>query len=170
MGACTVLVVRVEVIATALQPEVGLALIRFLAPVLLMGAGVLLVLYLRGGRKQQRETTEPARNPLGLWNAIRMALAFQVVLLLLPLVRHLWGAKGVLASAAVLGLTDVDALTYSMTRLGAGAEAAALGAQAIAVGILSNTVLKLALALSWAGASSARSRGWGWWRWGWRSG
>jgi uncharacterized membrane protein (DUF4010 family) len=147
VGACTVLVVRVEVIATALQPEVGLALIRFLAPVLLMGAAVLLVLYLRGGRKQQRETTEPARNPLGLWNAIRMALAFQVVLLLLPLVRHLWGAKGVLASAAVLGLTDVDALTYSMTRLGAGAEAAALGAQAIAVGILSNTVLKLALAL-----------------------
>jgi uncharacterized membrane protein (DUF4010 family) len=147
VGACTVLVLRVEIIATALEPDVALALIRYLAPVLLMGAAVLLVLYLRRGKKRESEAAEPARNPLGLWTAIRMALAFQVVLLLLPLVRHLWGAKGVLASAAVLGLTDVDALTYSMTRLGTGAEAAALGAQAIAVGILSNTVLKLALAL-----------------------
>ena len=130
-----------------MKPGVGLALIPYLAPVLVVGAAVLLVLYLRRGKKHERETAEPARNPLGLWNAIRMALAFQVVLLLLPLVRNLWGAKGVLASAAVLGLTDVDALTYSMTRLGGGAEAAALGARAIAVGILSNTVLKLALVL-----------------------
>jgi uncharacterized membrane protein (DUF4010 family) len=147
VGACTVLVVRVGIIATALQPEVGLALIPYLAPVLVVGAAVLLVLYLRRGKKREREPAEPARNPLGLWNAIRMALAFQIVLLLVPLVRHLWGAEGVLASAAVLGLTDVDALTYSMTRLGAGGQAAELGAQAIAVGILSNTVLKLALAL-----------------------
>ena len=34
-----------------------------------------------------------------------------------------------------------------MTRLGGGAEAVALGARAIAIGILSNTVLKLALVL-----------------------
>jgi uncharacterized membrane protein (DUF4010 family) len=147
VGACTVLVVRVGILATALQPNLGLALIPYLAPMLVVGAAVLLVLYLRRGKKREREPAEPARNPLRLWNAIRMALAFQVVLLLLPLVRNLWGVKGVLASAAVLGLTDVDALTYSMTRLGAGAEAAALGAQAIAIGILSNTILKLALAL-----------------------
>jgi uncharacterized membrane protein (DUF4010 family) len=147
VGACTVLVLRVETVATALRPEVALALIRYLAPVLVVGAAVLLVLYLRRGKKRESEAAEPARNPLGLWNAIRMALAFQVVLLLLPLVRHLWGAEGVLASAAVLGLTDVDALTYSMTRLGTSAEATALGARAIAVGILSNTVLKLALVL-----------------------
>jgi uncharacterized membrane protein (DUF4010 family) len=145
VGACTVLVLRVEILATALQPEVGLALIRYMAPVLLTGAAVLLVLYLRGGGKQQRETSEPAQNPLGLWNAIRMALAFQLVLLLVALVRHQWGATGVLTTAALLGLTDVDALTYSMTRL--GADAAGLGAKAIAIGILSNTVLKLALAL-----------------------
>jgi uncharacterized membrane protein (DUF4010 family) len=147
VGACTVMVLRVEILATALQPDVALALIRYLAPVLLLGTAVLLGLYLRRDRKPERETAEPARNPLGLWNAIRMALAFQVVLLLLPLVRHLWGARGVLASAAVLGLTDVDALTYSMTRLGGGAEAAALGARAIGIGILSNTVLKLVLVL-----------------------
>jgi uncharacterized membrane protein (DUF4010 family) len=143
VGACTVLVPRVEILATALQPQVALALIPYLAPVLLTGAAVVLVLYLRRGKKAEREAAEPARNPLGLGSAIRLALVLQVVLLLVVVVRHQWGAKGVLASAALLGFADVDALTYSMTRLG-GAESAALGAKAIAIGILSNTVLKLA--------------------------
>jgi uncharacterized membrane protein (DUF4010 family) len=43
-------------------------------------------------------------------------------------------------------LTDVDALTISMTRSAAGGTAVAVAAQAIAIGILSNCVLKLALA------------------------
>jgi uncharacterized membrane protein (DUF4010 family) len=146
IGACTVLVLRVEILAAALQSQVALALIPYLVPVLLTGAAVVLLLYLRRGRKAEREKAEPARNPLGLGNAIKMALVFQAVLLLVALVRHLWGAKGVLGSAALLGFADVDALVYSMTRLG-GAESVALGAKAIAIGVLSNTVLKLAFAL-----------------------
>jgi uncharacterized membrane protein (DUF4010 family) len=146
VGACTVLVLRVEILATALQAAVAVALIAYLVPVLLVGTAVLLVLYLRRGRKPEREAVDPGRSPLRLWNAIRMALAFQLVLLLVAFVRHQWGSKGILASAALLGFTDVDALTYSMTRLG-GAESATLGAQAIAIGVLSNTVLKLAVAL-----------------------
>jgi uncharacterized membrane protein (DUF4010 family) len=146
VGASTVLVLRVEILATALQAVVAVALIAYLVPVLLVGTAVLLVLYLRRGRKPEREAVDPGRSPLRLWNAIRMALAFQLVLLLVAFVRHLWGSKGILASAALLGFADVDALTYSMTRLG-GAESATLGAQAIAIGVLSNTVLKLAVAL-----------------------
>jgi uncharacterized membrane protein (DUF4010 family) len=146
VGACTVLVPRVEVLATALQPQVALALIPYLVPVLLTGAAVVLVLYLRQGKKSQRDEAEPAQNPLALGNAIRLALVLQAVLLLVAWVGHQWGAKGVLASAALLGFADVDALLYSMTRLG-GAESAALGAKAIAIGILSNTVLKLAFVL-----------------------
>jgi uncharacterized membrane protein (DUF4010 family) len=50
--------------------------------------------------------------------------------------------RGILASAAALGLTDMDALTVSMARYGAegGAE---LAAQAIAVGFVSNSLFKI---------------------------
>jgi uncharacterized membrane protein (DUF4010 family) len=162
VGACTVLVVRVEIVATLLRPEVGLALVPYVAPVLVVGAAVLLVLYRRRGKKRERDQpAEPARNPLGLGSAIRMALAFQAVLLLLPLVQQLWGTSGVLASAAVIGLTDLDALTYSMSRLRDGADVVRLGAQAIAVGVLSNTVLKLALALVLGRGEFRRIAGWG---------
>jgi uncharacterized membrane protein (DUF4010 family) len=76
-----------------------------------------------------------------------MALAFAAVLLIVPTVERLWGQSGVLGSAAVLGLTDMDALTYSMARLGDSTGDAPLAARAIGIGLLSNTVLKLALAL-----------------------
>ena len=46
-----------------------------------------------------------------------MAIGFQAVLLAIPLVGKLWSTPGVIASAALLGLTDVDALTYTMARL-----------------------------------------------------
>jgi uncharacterized membrane protein (DUF4010 family) len=78
---------------------------------------------------------------------VKMAAVFQLVLFAVPFVQQLWGASGVRVSAVALGLADMDALTYSMTRLGTSAGAVALGAEGIAVGILSNTVFKLAVAL-----------------------
>jgi uncharacterized membrane protein (DUF4010 family) len=76
-----------------------------------------------------------------------MALALQAVIMALTFVRETWGNPGVLASAAVLGLTDVDALTLSMSTMGSSAELVQLGARAIAIGILANTLLKTTLVL-----------------------
>jgi uncharacterized membrane protein (DUF4010 family) len=53
----------------------------------------------------------------------------------------------VLTSAAVLGLTDVDALTVSMARGVAETAPLETAALAIAIGVLANTVLKLGVAL-----------------------
>ena len=63
------------------------------------------------------------------------------------LVRDTWGQSGVFTSAAVLGLTDVDALTVSMTRGTATMASPVLAATAIAIGVLANTAMKLGLAL-----------------------
>ena len=47
----------------------------------------------------------------------------------------------------MLGLTDVDALTLSMTRTPLAGGTPAVAAEAIAVGILANCLMKMALAL-----------------------
>jgi hypothetical protein len=62
-------------------------------------------------------------------------------------VRAHYGQTEILASAALLGFTDMDALTVSMTKLGADAAMVSLAALAIAVGVVSNTVLKMSLVL-----------------------
>ncbi len=51
------------------------------------------------------------------------------------------------ASAAVLGLTDVDALTLSMARDVARTISLETAATAIAIGVLANTLLKAAIAM-----------------------
>ena len=58
------------------------------------------------------------------------------------------GQSGVLASAALIGLTDMDALTLSMNRHGTTPELVRVSARAIAIGLIGNGVLKATLALA----------------------
>jgi uncharacterized membrane protein (DUF4010 family) len=92
-------------------------------------------------------------NPLQLASALQMAVLFQVVLMVVHLARVTQGAAGVYTSAAVLGLTDVDALTLSMARDVARAISLETAARAIAVGVLANTVLKAGIAVIFGAAA-----------------
>jgi len=87
------------------------------------------------------------RNPLQLSAALRMAMLFQIVLVIVRLTQNTWGRSGVLTTAAALGLTDVDALTVSMAKGVADTLSMRTAALAIAVGILANNGLKAGIAL-----------------------
>jgi uncharacterized membrane protein (DUF4010 family) len=144
LAACTVLLLRVPILTTVLNPPVTLALGPYLLAPLVVGVAFVALMVRRTSPNPEPNEQQPS--PLGLWSALKMAAAFQLVLTAIPFVRQLWGTPGVLASAALLGLTDMDALTLSMCRLAAD-DGAGLAATAIAVGILSNTLLKLGLAV-----------------------
>jgi uncharacterized membrane protein (DUF4010 family) len=148
LGACTVLLPRVLLVSAVIDPAVALALLPLVVPPLVVGLGFVLYALIRRAAPVKVKAEHQPANPLGLWSAIRMAIGFQVVLLAIPLAGKLWSTPGVIASAAVLGLTDVDALTYTMSRVAAAEGTVAVAAQAIAVGILSNTLLKLGLTLA----------------------
>ena len=155
LAACTVLVPRVLVVSAALRPSVALALAPLLAPAFV--AGVALVAVGWGDDRAGSVPSEPGEeNPLKLWTAIRMAIAFQAAMIVITVVRGWWGSPGVFASGAVFGLTDVDALVVSMSRAESafGAETAA---RAIAIGVLANTLLKLGIAVV-VGRSTYRRR------------
>jgi uncharacterized membrane protein (DUF4010 family) len=147
LGACTVVVIRVAITVAVLNSPMALNLIRYLVPVFLCGAVVFGAVYLRRDNGDVESTQPHLGNPLGLWSSLKMALAFQLVLFLVAFVSQRVGAPGVLASAAALGLTDMDALTYAMTRLGTAPDVLALGARGVAIGLLANTSLKAAIAV-----------------------
>jgi len=148
IGASTVLLPRVALVSAVLNHRVALALIPFLLPAFIVGAAITTIAVWRESDKAKSKNEETLESPLKLWSAIRMALAFQLSLMAISLVRDTLGARGVIASAALLGLTDMDALTLSMNRLGTTEELIVLAARAIAVGVLANSVLKTVLVLT----------------------
>jgi uncharacterized membrane protein (DUF4010 family) len=157
VGASTILLPRVLIVSALLNADVTRALLPYLLPSLAVGAALMLFAFLRRwGEAQTATETDEIRNPLRLRSAIKMALALQASLMLISWVSSTVGPSGVLASAALLGLTDVDALTLSMNRLGTTPELVRLSARAVAIGVLGNSVMKIGLVLTLGGAGYRR--------------
>jgi uncharacterized membrane protein (DUF4010 family) len=131
------------------------ALVPLLIPYFVGPAIVASAIAAIGAGRFSRGGSDPdeRRNPLQLVDALGTAALFQIVLVAVHLARSGWGESGVLTSAAILGLTDVDALTMSMAREVGTAGSHDLAARAIAIGVLANTFLKLLLALVFGSAS-----------------
>jgi uncharacterized membrane protein (DUF4010 family) len=144
VGANAMLFPRVLAATAVLNPSLVAPVAAYLAPPGVLAAAIAAIGLLRPARDQ---VTAPAvTNPLQLGAALQMAILFQGVLMLVHVARSAWGQAGIFSTAAVLGLTDVDALTMSMARGVAPAVSLPTAAMAIAIGILSNTGLKLAVA------------------------
>ena len=145
VGANAMLYPRVIVASAILNPAVVGPLVPYLAP----PAAVAALAAVMGLRESTTVgvPTVAQRNPLQLGSALQMAALFQIVLMAVYVARETWGASGVFTSAAVLGLTDVDALTVSMARNVAQTVSPSVAATAIAIGVLTNTGMKLTLAL-----------------------
>jgi uncharacterized membrane protein (DUF4010 family) len=169
IAACTVLVPRLFVVTAMLRPPLAVAMVPVLGPVLLTGLLIIgVALWRERDTRPHRSGAHPAvagppgpapngENPLGLKSSLQMAVAFQVVLFALAWIQQSAGQTGVMVSAMVLGLTDMDALTLSMTRFATDPAQVRLAAAAIGVGVLANTALKTTLVVT-IGAARFRLR------------
>jgi len=145
VAACTMLFPRVLAATMVLDHRVASALLPYLAAPFLLGVAAM-ALWWRVNPGAAPSTT--VSNPLQIVPALQMAITFQAVLFAVTLVRRWFGNTGLLASGAVLGVADVDALTISMTKNVAHGVDIHVAAEAIAVGILVNCAMKTVLALA----------------------
>jgi len=149
LAASAVLPLRVALLSAALELGVARALLPAIALPLVAGAVAVARSLLRRARASEevRDSLLPS-NPLRLGSAIQMTLLFAVVLVGLSLARDRFGASGLVGGAVLLGLTDLDALTYSMTQLAGSGTPVALAARGLVIGMLANSLFKLAVAMA----------------------
>lgn len=143
IAACTVLVPRVLIVSALLSPGVATALVPLLFPAFVIGAGVVFLASRSGGHPAAAPPADE-RSPLRFRSALEMAVLFQISMTGIAYASKLLGTVELYGMAALLGLTDVDALTVAMSGPTSGV-VAATAARAIAIGILANTLLKLAI-------------------------
>jgi uncharacterized membrane protein (DUF4010 family) len=144
IGACTMLFPRVLIATLVLNPLVARALVPYLVAPFAVG---LLALAIEWRTSPAADTPSLPANPLQIGPALQMALIFQFVPPIVYFATGVLGVGGLIASGALLGLTDVDALTITMAR-GPASITATMAAEVIAVGILANCVLKTSLAFA----------------------
>jgi uncharacterized membrane protein (DUF4010 family) len=149
-AASATMFARIVVVVGAVDRGLLSSLAAPLVTMALVGFGVAAVVYRRDAQEQSSEPV-PLRNPFELKKAIQFGLLYGVVLFVAKAAQTYLGTAGILGSAVLAGLTDVDAITLSLSELhrqGLAAETAALG---ITVAAITNTLVKMALAWSLGG-------------------
>src|SRR5690606_40080913 len=145
------LFIRVLVtVAIVYQPLLATLLLPFTAMALLTAvmAGVY---YWLGSQRyvSPQHSALKVSNPFSLVAAIKFGILFAVILLLVKLTEQYAAAEGLYLVAAVAGMTDVDAVTLSMTDYARRLpDALTVAAAGVTVAALSNSVVKCMLAFA----------------------
>jgi uncharacterized membrane protein (DUF4010 family) len=143
---------EVAAVAPGVLPKVA-------APLLAMTALMAFLAWLALKRQQREPPPLPDQDPPStLGTAIVFGLLYAVVLLAVAAARQYLGQSGLYAVAAVSGLTDVDAITLSISRLiDSGSVDAETGWRLILVGALANLGFKGAIVLAIGGMELFRA-------------
>lgn len=159
--AWTIMYLRVLLMVVLTNPAM---LIPLLPPFLAMfavnglAAGFFYLRSVRSGAPGAEPAGAVAlKNPFSLIAASKFGLLFAVVLVAVELTRRSFHGGGLIVVSALAGLTDVDAITLSMTRLGQDHSQITIALTAIVAGTLANTVTKCGMALV-LGSTALRRR------------
>jgi uncharacterized membrane protein (DUF4010 family) len=153
LAASATMFVRVAVVVALFSPPLVLAV----CPPLIAGVVVLVAAALLLDRPWDKRGDAADANAAGFANPfeLRTVLLFAgllcVIILLSAWLTGLFGGRGAVALAAVAGLSDVDAITLSMTRYAERGISVSAAEAAILVAVLANSVSKSVLAITAGG-------------------
>ncbi|HEX8805593.1 MAG TPA: DUF4010 domain-containing protein, partial [Candidatus Aquilonibacter sp.] len=131
----------------------NVALVRpLIAPMLALAlaAAAVAAFFHRAGKSEKTTVEAAPQNPLKLGTAVIFAVLLIAVSLVSKWVQAHLGAQGVLALAAVVGVTDIDPFVLSLAQGGAASIGIAMSAIAIVVAASSNNILKAAYTIAFS--------------------
>lgn len=155
MLASTVVYVRVLVeIFVVAEP----AFVQIAPPIAVMLiVSILLCITLWWRNRKLEIEAAPHGNPTELKTAIVFGALYAVILLVVAAARHHLGDRGVYLAAGISGLTDMDAITLSTSRMSAnGAVPAGVAWRAIVIATIANLVFKAGVVATLGGSALFR--------------
>lgn len=152
--ASTIMFPRLAIEVAAMHAPLVVHTLPVLGAMLATGViGGVVIWRLAGKGGETRKLTKEGEpepqlnNPFSLKQALKLGVAFAVIRFVSAAAYHYAGESGLFVSAALAGLTDVDAITISVTRMYANAVIDSHTATlAISIAALSNTLTKAGIA------------------------
>ncbi len=146
ISACTIMFPRILVEVYIVNPQLAQQLWIPIAILSLTGFGAAFYIYKRNVNSKS-DSYVPLSNPLNFVTAIKFALFFAGVILLVKYSNENFGDSGTYIAGAISGITDVDAITLSMAKLAHNNSNSTLAINTILLAALSNTLVKFCIVL-----------------------
>ena len=167
--ACSTMVARVVAVVAVVDRPLLPTLSWSLGVMAVVGFGASVVLYVKTNRSEAKREELPAaeaktqedgvalRNPFELRQAVTMGLLYGGVLFVAKAAQTYLGSGGLYLSSVLAGLTDVDAITLSVTDLHRSGLATPVAVNAITMAAVTNTIVKGTMAVTIGGRALGRS-------------
>jgi len=124
--------------------------------VFLSAIGVTLYLYFKQTEKANIESAIRQNKPLDLKGAFLFGTIYIIILLVISYANAHLGDKGMLVSSAFAGLSDIDAITITVSKLAGVNLDFSIAAKAVLIATITNTVVKMGIGI-WAGSKALRN-------------
>ncbi len=155
LAASSIMIIRVLIwvfiFNTALAPGLYLPV----GLIFLAGMGATLFLHFRKNDQLAVDTSLPAGKPLNMQSALTFGVIYTLIILLVSYTHEYFGQSGMYISSVIAGLTDIDAITISVSKLAGNSLTMDIARNAIILATISNTVIKIGIAL-WAGSGELK--------------
>jgi uncharacterized membrane protein (DUF4010 family) len=155
LAASSIMILRVLIWTFIFNRELFERLYVAVIFVLLVALAVSITFYFRHKRREDTVTEMVNSKPLDLQGALFFGLVYMVILLVVSYANEYLGEKGMLLSSAIAGLSDIDAITISVSKITGQTLSLELASNAILIATISNTFVKLGIGV-WAGSTQLR--------------
>lgn len=145
--ASTMMFIRVFIIVLVLNAALVANLWIPLIVFTIAGYVISLIMFKRASKTEL--TDIEISNPFELKSAFMFGLIFAVVIFGAKAAQVYLGDPGIYAASTLAGLTSVDAIVLSISRLSAGAMMFGVAEKAIVIALISNTIVKMIITFIW---------------------
>lgn len=155
LAASSIMIIRVLIWTFIFNKSFFNELFFIIFLVFMAAIGITLSLYFTKGKKEVFDTEIPKGKPLDLVGSLVFGLIYTIILLVVSYANENLGERGILISSAVAGLSDIDAITISVSKLAGVRLDLSIAAIAVLIATISNTLVKMGIGI-WAGSQTLR--------------
>src|SRR5690606_1203366 len=152
LAASSIMILRVLIWTFIFNRELFKQLYIVVILVLLVALAVTVAFYFKQKRRENTVNEMGNSKPLDLQGALFFGLVYMVILLVVSYANEYLGEKGMLLSSAIAGLSDIDAITISVSKITGQSLSLQIASNAILIATISNTFVKLGIGI-WAGST-----------------
>lgn len=155
LAASSIMFVRVLIWTFIFNQAMFQQLFLPLSLVFISAVGVTFYLFQRKKNQDLTQTEIPVKKPLDLKSALVFGIIYVLISLLVTYANENLGQSGTLISSAIAGISDIDAITISASKLAGIKLDLNTAAMAVLIASVSNTLVKMGIGI-YAGSPKLR--------------